>query len=378
MKKPKKVDSLIVGGGLIGLKLLKRLEAENKSVLLIEQSSNIGGSTFSFDKETSKCELHSLLWTTDDSKETETFTLGRKGLSPFLSFGSYNGDALSVAESFIQANSTPLKELDLSSSQNTDETFNFATNTNIKTLTQATELLKSTEGSLLCQLNGKDFIEYTDLHWTASLDQLLKLKAKDELIEIRQKLGKHKRFDGLTIQFSSTSDQSSDRLSEQFKDHKDSKFILFGETDTPWMGALLNDNVLTFTSFFLSSKSQDHDFIRRHLKSLKRQVRKIFPDLYDEDQISVFSKDRLTVHTEVLSQMPFSAKTQSSLKPLLYYGSHKGHYPSPFESKEKMIFDPGSSKPKMSTTENLKEDSQTPSVDTSKELQNTLDPDLAM
>jgi|GEM_PF-2101909 len=362
MKKPKKVDSLIVGGGLIGLKLLKKLEAENKTVLLIEKSSDLGGSTFSFDKETSKCELHSLLWTTEDTAQKETFTLGKKGLSPFLSFGSYNGDALPVAESFIQTNSAPVKTLDLS--------INLESNKNIKTLAQATKLLKSNDGALLCELNGKDFVEYTDLHWTASLDELLKLKAKDELIEIRQKLGKHKRFDGLTIQFSSTSDQ--------FKDHQDSKFILFGESDTPWMGALLNDTVLTFTSFFLSAQSQDHDFIRRHLKSLKRQVRKLFPDLYDEDQISIFSKDRLTTHTEVLSQMPFTTKTQNSLKPLTYYGSHKGHYPLPFESKEKMIFETSGSNTKKSSAENVKEDPQTSSVNESKELQNTLDPDLAM
>ena len=161
------------------------------------------------------------------------------------------------------------------------------------------------------------------------MEELLKIAPKDHFIELRQKSNKAKHFDGMTLQFDGDFDQ--------FKDHQNSKFILFGEDNTPWMGAIISNQVLTFSTFYTHTLSQDHDFIRRHLKSLKRQVKRIFPDLYTEDQINTFSTDRLTLHTSAASLLSLNSKMKKELEPIVFCGSHKDHYPKPFESKYTMV-----------------------------------------
>jgi len=315
MKRPKKVDSLIVGGGLVGLNLLKKLEALGEKVFLIEKTSDLGGTCTNLDFENKTIKLSTLLWEKDESLELETFTLGKKGLTPFLGFGDKKSNVIEIAEDFINPHSKPLKSLD----------FNFESISAFKTLTQATKLTLDQEGQHFCELNGKDQIEFKNLYWTAATSELLKVTGKDSFIDLKQKNSKAKRFDGMTIQFEGDLDI--------FKDHTDSKFILFGEDETPWMGSLVEENLLTFTTFYPYTLSQDHDFIRRHLKSLKRQVRKIFPDLYTEDQISLFSTDKLTLHTNVGSLLNLGSKLVKELEPIHFLGSHKEHFPSPFASK---------------------------------------------
>ena len=318
MKRPKKVDSLIVGGGLIGLKLLKELESQGKKVLLVEKTNDIGGSTSTFDNEQKSIRLNSLLWSTEEEANFETYTLGKKGITPFLGFGDYKGSALEIAEFFISSSSKIMKTINIDMTG--DEP--------IKTLTQVTSMIEQDDAKL-CELNGKDLIQYQELYWCAPMEELLKVTPKDKFIDLKQKASKAKRFDGMTIQFEGDLDQ--------FKDHQDSKLILFGEDHTPWMGAVIEDQVLTFTTFYSYTLSQDHDFIRRHLKSLKRQLRKIFPDLYSEDQINTFSTDRLTLHTSVASQLNLTTKAQKELLPVVFFGSHKEHFPKPFESKFEMV-----------------------------------------
>ena len=321
MKRPRKVDSLIVGGGLVGLKLLKQLESQGeKKIVLVEKASDIGGTTATFNSETNQIRLNSLIWMEDQKGgcSFESYTLGKKGLTPFLGFGDYKENCLEIAESFTDPMSKPLKSIDL----------NLSGNEPIKTLTQATRLTKDQRGQYFCELNGEHLIQYSKLYWCAPLDELLKITPKDSFIDLSQKLSKAKRFDGMTLQFEGCLDQ--------FKDHQESKFILFGEEDKPWMGAVIGDQILTFTTFYSYILSQNHDFIRRHLKSLKKQVRKIFPHLYSEDQINMFSTDRLTLHTSVLSLLNLNLKAQKKLLPIIFCGSHKEHYPKPFESKYAM------------------------------------------
>jgi hypothetical protein len=323
MKTPKKVDSLIVGGGLVGLRLLKKLKDQGEKVLLVEKTNDIGGTTATVNLDSNQIKLNSLIWMEDSEASIETFTLGKKGLTPFLGFGDYKGNILETAESFTKANSKPLRSIDL----------NLNDNEPFKTLTQVTKIIQQDqEGQNFCELNGKDFIQYNRVFWCASMDELLKVMPKDSLIELKQKASKAKKFDGMTLQFEGDLDQ--------FKEHQNSKFILFGEDETPWMGAILEDQILTFTTFYSYTLSQDHDFIRRHLKSLKRQVRKIFPELYSEDQINTFSTDRLTLHTNVLNLLSLSTKAQKELAPLVFCGSHKEHYPKPFETKFNFAAEP--------------------------------------
>jgi len=349
MKRPKKVDSLIVGGGLIGLKLLKKLESSNEKVFLIEKTGDIGGTTTTIDEETRKAKLNTLIWLTDQNKNTETFTLGKKGVTPFLGFGDYKGNVLDVAESFTNTNSVPLESID------TELGIEIGENEPMKTLTQATKLIIDQDGQNFCELNGKDSIEFNTLYWTAPMDELLKLMPKESLNELKQKASKAKKFDGMTMQFDGDLDQ--------FKDYQHAKFILFGEDDTPWMGSILEGQVLTFSTFYSYTLSQDHDFIRRHMKSLKRQVRKIFPNLYTEDQISMFSTDRLTLHSDVLSLLSLSTKTIKELKPIVFCGSHKAHFPSPFESKNDMISNIQNQSPKANSEPSSEEpDSEDPEL----------------
>ena len=150
-KKPKKVDSLIVGGGLVGLKLLKHLESAKSSekpsakssekpssgspkqkVFLIEKTREIGGTTatFTFNGDRHQMKLNSLLWTEDHNSIFETFTLGKKGLTPFLGFGDYRSNTLDIAEAFTNPYSKPIKSLDLKLTGEEP----------LKTLTQATKL----------------------------------------------------------------------------------------------------------------------------------------------------------------------------------------------------------------------------------------------
>lgn len=319
MKRPKKVDSLIVGGGLIGLELLTKLEASGQKVFLIESSNELGGTSTNINLEEKSIKLNSLLWSKDESQSFTTLTLGKKGLTPFLGFGEKKINALEIAEDFTHENSRPIQSIP----------FNFDSVESFKTLTQATKVTLNQEGKHFCELNGKDNIEFEKLYWTAPMSELLKVLGKDSFAELKQKESKAKRFDGMTIQFEGDL--------ELFKEHQNSKFILFGEDETPWMGALIEGDLLSFTTFYSHTLSQDHDFIRRHLKSLKRQVRKIFPDLYSEDQISLFSTDKLTLHNNVASLLNLSPKAQKELEPIEFMGSHKGHYPSPFHSKRAKI-----------------------------------------
>ena len=64
MKISKKLDALVVGGGLIGLKIFKDLIASGKNAALIEKSGELGGGLLSpQESENFHFSLDSLIWT---------------------------------------------------------------------------------------------------------------------------------------------------------------------------------------------------------------------------------------------------------------------------------------------------------------------------
>lgn len=345
MKIPKTVDSIIVGAGLTGLKLFHELKNRGENALLIEKSNDIGGSLTQFFTENDSLSLSSIVWTTSDAEAKETVTLGKKGLIPFMGFGDKKIPTLDIINTFLKPESHVIDAEFLAESLELKPNFE---SSRILTHTQITKFLRNSptdskafQDFSFCELNGKDTVEFKNIYWTAPIQDFCDVLPKEEFSELKQKVKKAKSFDGLSIQF----EVEPEVISEDIQVLENKKIIILGEEDHPWIGALIksktnNENLsLTFTTFYDWSLSQDHDFIRKHLKSLKRQVRKIAPELYSEEHINAFSDDKITLHGSVASNLKLTDKMGKvkGLNNFFFLNSHKDFYPDPLESKLSFI-----------------------------------------
>ena len=341
MKTPKNVDSIIVGAGLTGIKLYKELSQAGENVLLIEKSNDIGGSLAQFSSENDSISLSSVVWTVSDQEPLENVTLGKKGLMPFMGFGDKKIPTLDIVNTFLKPESHIMNSEFLTNTLNLNSDFKSSktlTHTQItKILRQNSNDSKSPQPFHFCELNGKDTLEFKKLFWTAPIQDFCDVLPKDEFSELKQKVKKAKNYDGLSIQF----EVEPGQISEDIEALQNKKIIILGEDDHPWVGALIKAKTncenysLTFTTFYDWSLSQDHDFIRKHLKSLKRQVRKLAPELYTEEHINAFSDDKITLHETVASNLKLTDKAGKikGLDNFFFVNSHKDFYPDPLESK---------------------------------------------
>lgn len=329
MKVPKKVEYLVVGGGLVGLSIFKKLQADGKDAILIEKSGELGGSLMQ-KSEDQTFSLESLIWTQEKNTDLfkyeaafgETLCIGKKGLMPFMGFGEEKVPALEVIDLFASNETQIVTGL-------TEEKF-----TSNKTLlhTQITSLSKTSEESdyNLFEINGKTFIEASQVIWTVPIQELDEILPKEEFGPLRQKIKKSKHFDVITAKF--------EVAKEELGDFKDNKFIFMGEEQTPWLGCALSDNQFTFISFYDANLTGDHDYIRKHLKTLKRRLHKAFPEVFTEETKGL-SREKITLHRSAVSSFS-PAKKDWCLKDLSNFyllSSHKSFWPHPIEEKLKIL-----------------------------------------
>ncbi|MGH1467457.1 MAG: NAD(P)-binding protein [Bdellovibrionales bacterium] len=333
MKIPKKVEYLVVGGGLVGLSIFEKLQAEGKDSILIEKSGELGGSLMRPDSE-GAFSLESLIWTQEknlnlfkyDTKFSETLCIGKKGLMPFMGFGEEKVPALEAIDIFA-SNETQI----VTSFQNPSLSENLIKRSFLHT--QVTSLSKTSEDGdyNLFELNGKNFIEAEKIIWTAPVQELDEVLPKEEFGALRQKIKKSKHFDVITAKF----EVSKEELGE----FQNNKFIFMGEEQTPWLGCSITDNQMTFISFYDSALTSDHDFIRKHLKTLKRRLHKAFSEAFDEEITKGSSKEKITLHRSAISSFNPSKKDWclKDLSNLYLLSSHKSFWPHPLEEKLKFL-----------------------------------------
>jgi predicted NAD/FAD-dependent oxidoreductase len=330
MKITKKVDALVVGGGLIGLNLLKNLLNSGKNAILLEKSGELGGTVLSQNEESS-LNLDALIWTQEENTNlftyntnfSETMTLGKKGLMPFVGFGDQKIPALDAIDFFANA------ETKIPTSFNKD-IFQKIPQNKIQLHTQITSFVKASpedETYSLFEINGKSFIEAKEVYWTAPVQELDYILPKDYMNAFKQKVKKAKHFDALTAKI--------ELSKEELGEFQNNKFIFMGEESNPWMGCHTGGDFLTFVSYFESPLSSDHDFIRKHLKALKKQVNKAFPEAFDTEAEKGLSREKIILHKAAISNFN-PAKKDDGLKELTNFklvASHKAFWPHAFEGR---------------------------------------------
>lgn len=330
MKITKKVDAVVVGGSLVGLNVFKTLLAEGKNVLLIEKSGELGGTLLS-QGEDSQMTLDSLIWTREkhndlfeyESDLTETLTLGKKGLMPFVGFGKEKIAALEAVDVFADSKT-------VIPTQVKTDVFNSLPANKILLHTQITAMVKQSEAEeqfSLFEINGKSYIEAEEIYWTAPVQELEYALPKEGFGSFRQKIKKAKDFDAFTARFEISK--------EELKDFQNNKFIFMGEEQTPWMGCHTGGSFLTFVTYFEAPLSSDHDFIRKHLKALKKQINKAFPDLFDEEAEKGLSREKISLHKAAISNFNPSKKNGKlkDLENFHLFSSHKDFWPHAFSGR---------------------------------------------
>jgi len=330
MKITKKVDALVVGGSLVGLNIFKNLLAEGKNVLLVEKSGELGGTLLSPNSE-DQMTLESLLWTKEkqddlfdyDHDFSETLSLGKKGLMPFVGFGEQKIAALEAVDVFADAETKIPTQLK-------NDVFSNLPTSKILLHTQITAMIKKEEGNgtyTLFEINGKNYFEAAEVYWTAPVQELEYTLPKEGFGVFRQKIKKAKHFDALTARLEVSK--------EELKDFQNNKFIFMGEDQTPWMGCHTGGSFLTFASYFDAQLSGDHDFIRKHLKVLKKQINKALPDLFDEEAEKGLSRERISLHKAAISTFN-PAQKNGTLKELPNFhllASNKAFWPMAFDGR---------------------------------------------
>ncbi len=334
MKIPKKVEYLVVGGGLVGLSIFEKLQADGKEAILIEKSGELGGSLMRPNTEEG-FSLESLIWTQEknlnlfkyDTDFSETLCIGKKGLMPFMGFGEEKVPALEAIDIFASTETQIVTGL-----QNPVLPENLVKKSFLHT--QITSISKTPESEIynLFELNGKSFLEANNIIWTAPVQELDEILPKEEFGSLRQKIKKSKHFDVITAKFEVSK--------EEIGEFKNNKFIFMGEEQTPWLGCSTTDNQMTFISFYDSALTSDHDFIRKHLKTLKRRLHKAFPEAFDEEITKGSSKEKITLHRSAISSFNPSKKDWclKELSNFYLLSSHKSFWPHPIEEKLKFSF----------------------------------------
>jgi len=331
MKITKKVDAVVVGGSLVGLNLFKNLLAKGKNVLLIEKSGELGGSLLSHNSDDQSTNLESIIWTSEKHEDlfdyetefAETLSLGKKGLMPFVGFGEQKIAALEAIDLFASA------ETQIPSQMKADAFINFP-KTKVLLHTQITAMTKKDEADEhynLFEINGKNYFESDEIYWTAPVHELDYTLPKETMGTFRQKIKKAKHFDALTARFEVSK--------EELKEFQNNKFIFMGEDSTPWMGCHTGGSFLTFVSYFEAPLSSDHDFIRKHLKALKKQINKALPELFDEEAEKGLSREKISLHKAAISNFS-PAKKDGKLKGLEnfhLFSSHKEFWPHAFTGR---------------------------------------------
>lgn len=330
MKLPKKVDYLIVGGGLVGLRILQNLEKENHNAFLIEKSGNIGGSLLKENKK--DLTLDSLVWTKENydfftykNDFSEILTFGKKGLIPFVGFGDEKIECLEVLDSFTSPKTKITTHIK-------DSFFAYDESSKIALHSEITAIHKKEEDSklyTLAEINGKSLVEAENIIWTASVQDLEPILPKDQdtFARLRAKIKKEKVFDVMTAQFTLSE--------EELGDHANKGFVFMGEESCPWLGVHLGEDRFVFISYYNKNLSGDHDFLRKHLKHLKRSLHKAFPAIYDENFIKTHQGERLVLHNAAISNFNPALKDLKlkALPNFFLFSSHKTFWPEPLESK---------------------------------------------
>ncbi len=329
MKIPKKVEYLVVGGGLLGLSILNKLKNDGcDSAVLIEKSGELGGSLMNHSEEAG-FSLESLIWTTEkntsffnyDTEFKDALVIGKKGLMPFMGFGEDKVPALEVVDQFCDSKTQIVTGL------KTENLLNGSTHLH----TQITGILKPTPDSehSLFELNGKTQIEAQKVIWTAPIQELDEVLPKEGFGALRQKIKKSKHFDVITAKF----EVSKEELGEV----SENKFVFMGEEETPWLGAMINKDELTMISYYDSAHSSDHDFIRKHLKTLKRRLAKAFPEAFTDEKTK--AREKITLHKSAVSTFNPSKKDWclKDLSNFYLLSSHKSFWPHPIEEKMKFV-----------------------------------------
>ncbi len=295
MKVPNKVEYLVVGGGLVGLSVFKKLQTKGKDSILIESSGELGGSLMR-EGEENFFSLESLIWTQEknldlfkyDTEFLETLCSGKKGLIPFIGFGDKKISTIDLIDIFTSKKTYIVTGI----KKNSFSTQNVK---NIFLHSQITALFKTSKDSNynLLELNGKTRIQVEHVIWTAPVQELNDiLPEKDFFNDFRKKIKKSKDFDVITAKFKIAK--------EKLGDFQNNKFIFMGEEQAPWMGCALSNSEMTFISFYDSVLSSDHDFIRKHLKLLKRHIQKTLPNPFTKE-ISKKTKEKISLHRSAMS-----------------------------------------------------------------------------
>lgn len=333
MRIPKKVEYLVVGGGLIGLTIFKKLQAEGRNSILIEKSGELGGSLTS-KREDDSFFLDSLIWTQTknekifkyDTNFSETLCIGKRGLMPFMGFGEEKVPALELVDIFASNETQIVTSLQAQplSQELLKKTFLH---------TQITSMSSASNDAPyeFFEINGKTVLEAEHVIWTAPIQELDKVLPKETFRTLKQKIKKSKDFDVITTKF--------EVAREELGELKNNKFIFIGEKQTPWLGCSLNENQMTFISFYDSALSSDHDFIRKHLKTLKKRLHKALPGVFTEENTKTNSREKIALHKSAVSSFN-PAKKDWCLKDLNNFSllsSHKSFWPHPIEEKLKIL-----------------------------------------
>lgn len=320
MKVKNNSDYVVVGGGLIGLLLYKKLQDSGQSVILLEKQGKVGGSLL---EEGSQQEFSFKvpLWTNNifpsvfeySTLEGPILTLGKNGATPFVGFGDQKIEALDAVNLFSEG------KLHLPQTLKVDG--DFLQSNGIYCHSEVLKISRSENHEIKINVNGKQDITTKNLIWTCSAQNLDQSIAPGELDKTKQKIKKAKFYDCILLE--------TPRL--EISEVENTRYLFFGENQPTWIGSSFNSpDKMTWACFMDQRSSADHDVVRKALKALEKCIKKVSPE--SETKLS---REKISFIGSSLSELNFLNKNYQ-LKDwpnLFFLGSSKNTWPSPLEGK---------------------------------------------
>lgn len=293
-------DCIIFGGGLSGLLASRVLTKKNKSFLIIEPSEKLGGrlSGWNINEQIlpSNLNLYSenennlkyFNWLEETLEQdilsgkfvTSTYHFQDGQFKNFNGFGDRTPLALEQFNKFcFEHDKIKIKTYPQ------DWINNLVSNLDPESYLIHSEITKInyTDGKASsAEINGKTWVEFDHLIWAVAPQKLLSTLPPEALNAGEAKKLKKQAgvFDALILNLSHNEVSVSE-------DAPSSVYCLYGSNTEfePIVGTLSTDHSCWMT-FIESEKAQDHEFVTKIVKNMKKQIRRAFPTLFDSPNFS--------------------------------------------------------------------------------------------
>lgn len=338
----KKYDAIIFGGGFSGLMTTQILKSKNKSFLLVEPSDRLGGRLTAWTAQETDLPSNPNIFPYSSDSDAELFSWLEKKLDtrivdgtfsapashlkdgqlkPLTGFGDKNYEALDEYNSFcLQTEKANLTQLPhywvgrLASQLQEDE---FVLHSEITSVdVQDKQAQKLT-------LNGKTEIEFDTLIWAQAPQNMLNVIGAQNLSPADAKKLKRpsKIFDAIMLNLShkgyqherlkNVSTEESPLLQNWPLKSNPEVLCLYGSQEEfePVIGTISNDSSCWMT-LVPSELSLDNEFVAKVIRNMKKQIKRPFPDLFDQVQV----EEKIILSENAYGYLPLKENEQGYLK----------------------------------------------------------------